>query len=115
MQDTAMVVNLWSFHNDPNFWVEPEVFRPERFLDEKGHLLKKDYSLLFRAGQWCQFLPLAFLISDATYAKHHSQVHNISVLYLWVPRLKFRSGGWLFWGFHDFLGLSGMLKYNLRH
>jgi len=51
MQDTAMVVNLWSFHSDPNFWGDPEVFRPERFLDERGHLLKKDYSLPFGAGQ----------------------------------------------------------------
>jgi len=51
LQDTAMVVNLWSFHNDPNFWGDPEIFRPERFLDEKGHLLKRDYSLPFGAGQ----------------------------------------------------------------
>ena len=62
MQDTAVFVNLWSFHNDPNFWGDPEVFRPERFLDERGHLLKKDYSLPFGAGQWCQFLPLAFWV-----------------------------------------------------
>jgi len=50
-KDTAMVLNLWSFHNDPNFWGDPEVFRPERFLDEKGALLKKDYSLPFGAGK----------------------------------------------------------------
>jgi len=50
-KDTAMVVNLWSFHSDPNFWGDPEVFRPERFLDEKGQLLKKDYSLPFGAGK----------------------------------------------------------------
>jgi len=51
MQDTAMVVNLWSFHNDTKFWGDPEIFSPERFQNEKGHLLKKDYSLPFRAGQ----------------------------------------------------------------
>jgi len=61
-QDTSMILNMWSFHNDPNFWGDPEVFRPERFLDEKGHLLKKDYSLPFGAGQWCQFLQLAFWV-----------------------------------------------------
>jgi len=61
-QETAVILNLWSFHNDPNFWGDPEVFRPERFLDEKGQLLKKDYSMPFSAGQWCQFLPLAFWV-----------------------------------------------------
>jgi cytochrome P450 len=52
MQDTVILVNLWSFHKDPNFWSDPEVFRPERFLDEKGMLIK-DYTLPFGAGQWC--------------------------------------------------------------
>jgi len=47
------------------------------------------------------------LSSDATYTKHHSQVHNISVLYLWGTRFKFQPGGWLFWGFQNFLKLSG--------
>ncbi|XP_021941664.1 probable cytochrome P450 304a1 [Zootermopsis nevadensis] len=50
-KDTIMIVNLWSFHNDPDFWGDPEAFRPERFLDERGQLLKKDYSLPFSAGK----------------------------------------------------------------
>jgi cytochrome P450 len=45
-----VIVNVWSFHNHPDFGVDPDVFRPERFLDEKGQLLK-DYSLPFGAGQ----------------------------------------------------------------
>jgi methyl farnesoate epoxidase/farnesoate epoxidase len=52
MQDTVVLVNLWSFHRDTSFWGDPEVFRPERFLNEKGELRKKDYSLPFGAGQW---------------------------------------------------------------
>ena len=50
-QDTAVVTNLWSFHNDKEFWGDPEVFRPERFLDEDGNLLKKDFSLPFGLGK----------------------------------------------------------------
>jgi cytochrome P450 len=55
LQDTVMIVNLWSFHNDPEFWGDPQIFRPERFLDKDGQLLKKDYSLPFGAGL-CQHL-----------------------------------------------------------
>jgi cytochrome P450 len=50
MQDKVVIVNVWSFHNDPDFWGDPEVFRPERLLDEKGQLLEKDYTLPFGAG-----------------------------------------------------------------
>ncbi|KAJ9577487.1 hypothetical protein L9F63_005988 [Diploptera punctata] len=50
-KDTAVITNLWSFHNDKEFWGDPEVFRPERFLDEDGNLLKKDFSLPFGVGK----------------------------------------------------------------
>lgn len=30
-------------HHDKNFWGDPEVFRPERFLDESGKLLSPDH------------------------------------------------------------------------
>jgi cytochrome P450 len=42
---------LCGFHNYPDFWDDPEVFRLERILDENGQLIKKDYSLPFGAGQ----------------------------------------------------------------
>jgi hypothetical protein len=44
---------------------------------------------------------------DTSNTKHHSQVHNISVFYPWGLRFKFRPGGWVFWGFQDFLRLPG--------
>ena len=42
-------------HHDQNFWGDPEVFRPERFLDESGNLLPADHPirkhmLMFGAG-----------------------------------------------------------------
>jgi steroid 17alpha-monooxygenase/17alpha-hydroxyprogesterone aldolase/cytochrome P450 family 1 subfamily A polypeptide 1 len=42
MQSTVIIVNMWRFHNDPDFWGDHEVFRPERVLDEQGQLLRKD-------------------------------------------------------------------------
>lgn len=30
---TILLVNAWAIHRDPNVWVEPTKFMPERFLD----------------------------------------------------------------------------------
>jgi cytochrome P450 len=49
-QNTMVLTGLHSYHNDPEVWGDPHVYRPERFLDEKGQLLKKDLTLPFGAG-----------------------------------------------------------------
>ncbi|CAL1288186.1 unnamed protein product, partial [Larinioides sclopetarius] len=36
-----ITANLWAIHNDPTYWEEPEVFRPERFLSADGTKLLK--------------------------------------------------------------------------
>ena len=50
---TTVLMNLWSLHHDPEIWDEPEVFRPERFLDEEGNFVppKVDRFLPFSAGR----------------------------------------------------------------
>ncbi|CAG2054734.1 unnamed protein product [Timema podura] len=50
-QHTLVVPNLWSVHNDPELWGDPENFRPERFLDEEGRLLRKDITMPFGGGR----------------------------------------------------------------
>ena len=47
-----VMTGLYSYHHDPEVWGDPEVYRPERFLDESGNLLKKDVTLPFGAGQY---------------------------------------------------------------
>lgn len=48
---TVMIPSLYAYHMDKDFWGDPEVFRPERFLNEQGKLdLKLDKSLPFGAG-----------------------------------------------------------------
>ena len=36
---------------DPKLWKDPEEFRPERFLNEKGELDRKEYLIPFSMGQ----------------------------------------------------------------
>lgn len=50
-KDSFVLTNLWSLHMDEAVWGDPQNFRPERFLDEQG-LLIKDQSMPFGAGNY---------------------------------------------------------------
>lgn len=56
----AMVIPLlWSLNMDPDVWDDPEEFRPSRFLDDDGSLLKPQEFIPFQTGQiiCSSFLP----------------------------------------------------------
>jgi cytochrome P450 len=48
--------NLYAIHMDPEVWKDPNVFRPERFLDDEGSVILKDLVIPFSIG-WCMLLP----------------------------------------------------------
>jgi len=51
-KDTVVIPSIYAYHYDKTIWGDAQIFRPERFLDEQGHLcLKKDVSLPFGAGK----------------------------------------------------------------
>ncbi|XP_055385018.1 probable cytochrome P450 304a1 [Condylostylus longicornis] len=51
-KDTLMIPGIYAFHMDKNIWSDPDVFKPERFLDSNGELcLSKDKTLPFGAGK----------------------------------------------------------------
>ena len=35
--------NTWEQNHDPDYWEDPWTFKPERFLDEQGHLVGPDH------------------------------------------------------------------------
>ncbi|XP_057651547.1 probable cytochrome P450 305a1 isoform X1 [Diorhabda carinulata] len=37
-KDTTLLFSFYSINNDESYWKDPEVFRPERFLDSEGRL-----------------------------------------------------------------------------
>ena len=47
---TTVFANMWFILNDPNHWTDPQVFRPERFIDDKGCFRKDERCLLSIAG-----------------------------------------------------------------
>ncbi|XP_017753929.1 PREDICTED: probable cytochrome P450 304a1 [Eufriesea mexicana] len=48
-ENTIIIANLSALNNDPDFWGDPEKFRPERFLNENGQL-SKDFTFPFGFG-----------------------------------------------------------------
>lgn len=45
----TMITNLGAMHHDPDLWGDPENFRPERFINENGELVK-DMTFPFSFG-----------------------------------------------------------------
>ncbi|XP_072013184.1 cytochrome P450 2J4-like [Amphiura filiformis] len=46
-----MQTNLHSATRDASVWEEPDVFKPERFLDDKGQVVKPSQQIVFGAGK----------------------------------------------------------------
>jgi methyl farnesoate epoxidase/farnesoate epoxidase len=49
-------MSLWSVHYDKKHWGDPEVFRPERHLNDKGEIISDEWLLPFGLGEWITLL-----------------------------------------------------------
>lgn len=45
-KDTLALVSIHSLHMDKDYWKDPEVFRPERFMNEEGDLINHEFNFL---------------------------------------------------------------------
>ncbi|XP_046394154.1 methyl farnesoate epoxidase-like [Ischnura elegans] len=50
-KNSRVILNLHAVHHDPKIWVDPQNFRPERFLDKNGKLIKHEAFIPFGAGK----------------------------------------------------------------
>ena len=47
----TLLANLKSVHMDKEHWGDPEVFRPERFIDENGEFINDSWLIPFGLGK----------------------------------------------------------------
>ncbi|GFO04623.1 cytochrome p450 2u1 [Plakobranchus ocellatus] len=50
-KDTLLLINMRSAHHDSDTWADPDKFRPERYLDDTGNLLKIEAHIPFGLGK----------------------------------------------------------------
>ncbi|XP_069672282.1 methyl farnesoate epoxidase-like [Periplaneta americana] len=50
-KDSTVLVCLWAVMSDPDHWGDPQVFRPERFLDSRGRFVRDEWSINFGLGK----------------------------------------------------------------
>ncbi|XP_055343575.1 cytochrome P450 2C15-like isoform X2 [Paramacrobiotus metropolitanus] len=46
-----IAVNMYGVHHDARYFPQPETFRPERFIDEKGRIFRPDAFMPFASGK----------------------------------------------------------------
>ncbi|KAI4503674.1 hypothetical protein M0802_001077 [Mischocyttarus mexicanus] len=50
-KDSIMLANFMSVHMDENHWGDPKIFRPERFINEKGEYCDDPWIMTFGLGR----------------------------------------------------------------
>ena len=50
-KNTMFIANITKFHMDPEVFPSPEIFQPERFIDENGKYKKNDQVVPFGIGK----------------------------------------------------------------
>ncbi len=51
MQGTTVIANYWGANMDESVWSDPQEFKPERFLNDKGEFINAEKILSFAIGK----------------------------------------------------------------
>lgn len=51
-KDYILSANLASVHMDEKYWGDPKIFRPERFINERGEFVDDHWLIPFGAGNF---------------------------------------------------------------
>lgn len=58
LQDTIVLFDFHSVHNDEAYWDHPREFRPQRFLDEYNQFRPNNFALPFGLGKFTNIAKL---------------------------------------------------------
>lgn len=50
-KDTTVLISVGDIHIDPELWGDPHVFKPERFIDERGMIKNTEHMYPFGLGE----------------------------------------------------------------
>jgi len=70
---------LMSIHMDPEHWGDPEVFRPERFIDENGEFINDPWVIPFGVGK--SQTELGKIYENSQYTKYKILLVLFKILY----------------------------------
>jgi hypothetical protein len=100
LQDTVCGLNVTVVHMSKELWGDPEVFRPERFLDEHNNIINADKVLPFGGGKVkcrpiCSHFQSSVMIhhqfcrQETLSRLYHGQSNLASIFQQFTPAIRF--------------------------
>lgn len=62
-KETIIIPSLWQVHHEKLYWKDPEVFRPERFIDENGLFKYNERLMAFSTGNFNKVVCVRFIFT----------------------------------------------------